>query len=142
MMGVRYNAGMKSRGIGYLVAVGCLLVVGLQSASGAHKVLQELVGTWDYISMTSLKNGKPFGTVHFNPGQWTVTFNSDGTWAMKTPSNLNGQGLSGSYDVRGRDLDMKRANGKPYDDYRFSIEQDGKALVLTTKEVTITANRE
>ncbi len=37
---------------------------------------------------------------------------------------------------------MNLANGKPYDKYRFTVEQDGKMLVLTTKEHTITASHE
>jgi hypothetical protein len=103
----------------------------------------ELIGTWDYASMTALKNGKPFGTVHFQPGQWTVTFNQDATWTMKPPSPpANPGGLSGSYAVHGHDVDMKLPNGSPYYTYRFTIEQDGKALTLTTKEASVSASRE
>ena len=61
---------------------------------------------------------------------------------MKTPSPPNPQGLTGSYEVHGYNLDMNLANGKPYDKYRFTVEQDGKMLLLTTKEHTITASRE
>jgi hypothetical protein len=61
---------------------------------------------------------------------------------MKTPSNVNSDGLNGTYEVHGHDVDMKLANGKPYYKYRYTIEQDGKALVLTGKETINRANRE
>jgi hypothetical protein len=119
----------------------CLVAVG--SAGGSPKTRPELVGTWDYTSMTALKNGKPFGTVHFQPGQWTVTFNQDASWVMKPPSPpAKPGGLSGSYAIHGNDIDMKLANGSSYQKYRFIVEQDGKVLTLTTKEATISASRE
>ena len=123
-----------------LVALACLM--GLEANSGSPKIPAELIGTWDYASMTSLKNGKPFGTVHFQPGQWTVKFGEDAIWVMKTPTSSNPGGPKGSYEVHGHDLDMKLASGKPYYTYHFRIEQDGKALVLTTKDATISANKE
>ena len=110
---------------------------------GRHQPSPELIGTWDYAAMTALKNGKPFGTVHFQPGQWTVTFNQDATWAMKPPSPpATPGGLSGSYAVHGHDVDMRLPNGRICNTYRFTVEQDGKALTLTTKGATISASRE
>jgi hypothetical protein len=132
---------MKS-GCWLLIVIGFIFIVGLNTTGSSPKVTPQLMGTWDYTSMTALKNGKPFGTVHFQPGQWTVTFNQDATWIMHTPSPPNPQGLHGSYEVHGDKLDMNLANGKPYDKYRFTVEQDGKMLVLTTKEHTITASHE
>jgi hypothetical protein len=102
----------------------------------------ELIGTWDYTSMAALKKGNPFGTVHFQPGQWTVTFNPDSTWVMKPPSSpAKPGGMNGSYAIHGHDVDMKLANGSAYHKYRFTIEQDGKALVLAAKDSIITASR-
>jgi hypothetical protein len=37
-----------------------------------------LVGTWSYESFAVLRNGGPFGTVHFRSPQWTETFNRMG----------------------------------------------------------------
>lgn len=134
---------MKSRNYWLLIALAVLCLVKLGAAGDSSKVLPGLIGTWDYTSMTALKNGKPFGTVHFQPGQWTVTFNQDATWAMKLPSPPAKPGsLNGSYAVNGRDVDMKLANGSPYQTFRFAIQQDGKLLTLTTKESTISASRE
>ena len=101
-----------------------------------------MLGVWNYTSMTALKNGKPFGTVNFEPGHWTMTLNADQTWTMKTPSRINPQGLKGTYEVHGHDLDMKLANGKPYSKYRFTLEQDGKVLVLNDTETKVSARRE
>jgi hypothetical protein len=125
----------------FLIVVASACLIGLEAAGSFPKVSPELVGTWDYVTMSPLKNGKPFGIVHFQPGQWTVTFNQDSTWAMKTPPP-NSRSLNGNYSVHGHDLDMKLADGKPYYTYRFTVEQAGKVLVLTTKESTISANRE
>jgi len=132
---------MKSKWCWFLIALASVCLIRIDATGSSPKVPPELIGTWDYTSMTALKNGKPFGTVHFQPGQWTVTFNPDATWVMKTPPP-NPRGLNGSYEVHGHDLDMKLADGKPYFKYRFTVEQDGKVLVLTTKEATISANRE
>jgi hypothetical protein len=134
---------MKSRSFDSLILVVLVCLTGLDAAGGPAKVPPEVVGTWGYTSMTALKNGKPFGTVHFRPGQWTVTFNQDATWAMKPPSPpAKPEGLSGSYAVHGHDVDMKLANGSPYYKYRFTVEQDGKVLTLTTAESTISASKE
>ncbi|HEV7220524.1 MAG: hypothetical protein ACHP8A_11940 [Terriglobales bacterium] len=123
-----------------VLAVLCLVEL---DVAGSSNDLPELIGTWDYTSMTALKNGKPFGTVHFHSGQWTVTFNQDATWAMKPPSPpAKPGGLTGSYALHGHDVDLKLANGSPFQKYRFAIEQDGRVLTLTNKESTISANRE
>lgn len=128
--------------LGFAIILASVCVIGLNLAEGKKAPPPELVGTWNYTSMTALKNGKPFGTINFQPGQWTVTFNQDATWVMKTPSNLNPHGLNGTYEVHGFDVDMKLANGKPYYKYRYAIEQEGKVLVLTGKEAINRANRE
>jgi len=133
---------MKSRACWFLIVLASVCLMGVDATGSSPKVPPELIGTWDYTSMTALKNGKPFGTVHFQPGQWTVRFNLDATWAMKPPSSANPGGLNGSYEVNGDDLDMKLSSGKPYYKYRFTIERDGEVLVLTTKESTISANKE
>jgi hypothetical protein len=119
-----------------------VVLIGVGAVDGGSKVPPELIGTWSYTSMTALKNGKPFGTTNFQPGQWTVTFNQDATWVMKTLANLNPHGLSGTYEVHGHDVDMKLANGKPYYKYHLTIEQDGKVLVLTDKGSINRATRE
>jgi len=116
--------------------------VALDGKSASPKIPSELVGTSDYEPFTTLKNGKPFGTVHFQPGQWTVTFNQDGTWLMKAPSNVNSSGLRGTYEVHWHDLDMKLSNGKPYNLSHFKIDQDGKVLTLEDHKTSIIANRE
>jgi hypothetical protein len=134
---------MKSRKFEYLIVLVSVCLTGLNASGGSAKAPPEVIGTWNYTSMTALKNGKPFGTVHFRPGQWTVTFNQDATWVMQPPSPpAKPGGLNGSYAVHGHDVDMKLANGSPYYKYRFTIEQDGKVLTLTTKESTISASRE
>jgi hypothetical protein len=133
---------MKPRRLLFPIVVAAVYLIGVGANSDSLKIPPELIGTWDYTSMTSLKNGKPFGTVNFQPGQWTVAFDQNATWVMKTPSSANPRGLNGSYEVHGHDLDMKLASGKPYYTYHFNFEQDGKMLVLATKESTIRANRE
>jgi len=134
-----YNSRMKLSKSGFLLVLACICLATLTSATASNKIPPELIGTWDYTSLAVLKKGKPFGTVHFQPGQWTVTFNPDATWTMKTPQRNS---FTGSYEVHGHDLDMKLADGKPYDKYRFTLKQDWKVLVLTTNENTISASRE
>jgi hypothetical protein len=133
---------MKSRKRDLLIIIASVWLMGLDSA----KPPPELIGTWDYMSVTALKNGKPFGTVRFQPGQWTVTFAEDATWIMKLPPSFSKPySTKGTYDVHGRELDMKRAkgeHGKPNLKYRFTVEEDGKVLVLTDKESTSSASRE
>ena len=133
---------MKSRSRWFFIVVAILSFVEFGAAGSPSKVPQELIGTWDYTAMTALKNGKPFGTVHFQPGRWVLTLNEDGTWVMKPPSPPAKGSTNGTFEVHGHDVEMKQANGNPFQKYRFKIEQDGRALTLTTKESTITASRE
>jgi hypothetical protein len=133
---------MNSKVCLLLVVLASVFAMGLGRVGGGPKIPAELIGTWDYTSMTTLKDGKPFGTVHLDPGDWTVTFNSDATWTMKTPSKLNPSGLKGTYEVHGHDLDMKLVGGKPYYKYKFTIDQDGKELNLSSKEALWSATRE
>jgi hypothetical protein len=60
-----------------------LLIVTCYAIAGGQDSPQALVGSWNYESMTNLKDGKPFGTVHFKPGQLTIAFNPDGSWARE-----------------------------------------------------------
>ncbi len=137
---------MKSRTREFLIILASVGLMRLDAADDSAKHSPELIGTWDYISITALKNGKPFGTVHFQPGQWTVTFAEDATWIMKSPPSFSKPySTNGTYDVHGRELNMKRADaepGKPNFKYRFTVERGGKVLVLTDKESTISASRE
>jgi hypothetical protein len=133
---------MKTKWSWFLIVLASVSLIGLDAIGSSSKVTSELIGTWDYTSMTALKKGKPFGTVHFQPGQWTVTFNQDATWGMKLPPPANPRDLNGSYEIHEGDLDMKLADGKPFHKYHFKVEQEGKVLVLTTDESTISANRE
>lgn len=100
-----------------------------------------LVGTWSFKSLTALQNGKPFGTVHLKQGQVTTTFRPDGTWVTDT-TIPNPHQLTGTYQIHGDVLEMKRSDGKPYSTDRFKVEQDGKELSLTNKEQVLTARRE
>jgi hypothetical protein len=133
---------MKSKGRWLLVVLTSVFLMGLSRIGGGPKIPTELIGTWDYTSMTTVKDGKPFGTVHLDPGYWTVTFNSDATWTMKTPTKMNPCGLNGTYEVRGRELDMKLVGGKPHGKFKFIIDQDRKELILSNKETTWSATRE
>ncbi|MGB8540950.1 MAG: hypothetical protein WCD49_04855 [Candidatus Acidiferrales bacterium] len=123
-----------------VIFVACLVALDARSAS--PKIPSELIGAWDYESFSPLKNGKPFGTVHFQPGQWTVTFNQDATWVMKPLTNVDPSGQSGTYEVHGQDLDMKLSNGKAYNSFHFKIDHEGKVLTLENQKTSITANRE
>ena len=133
---------MNTNRLWFLLVLTSACLMGLDAAAHSPKDTPTLVGTWDYTSMAVLTNGRPSGTVHFKPGQWTVTFNQDGTWVMKPPSVANPHGLNGTYEIHGHDLDMKLADGKPYYKYHFKIEQDGKVLTLKTKDSAISAVRE
>jgi len=119
------------------VASACFLVLGVASASS--EIRDELIGTWDYESLTAVRNGERDGTVHFRPGQWTVRFDTDATWVMKGPPPSGG--LSGAYEVHGHDLTMK-ANGRQDMEYRFAVKKNGRVLMLKDKGVIIIANRE
>jgi hypothetical protein len=73
-----YNAGMKGKILPILVCV-WLLALGLAKVSDEPP--QELIGIWDYTSLT-ISSG---ATVHFKPGQWTLKLNADATWVMQGP---------------------------------------------------------
>ena len=54
------------------IVAASICLIGLDATGRAPKVPPELVGTWSYATMSPLKNGQPYGVVHFQPGQWTV----------------------------------------------------------------------
>ncbi len=133
---------MKTKWSWFLILLASVSFIRLDAVGSSAEVPSKLIGTWDYTSMTTLKKGKPLGTVHFQPGQWTVTFNQNATWTMKLPSPANPRDLNGSYEVHDHDLDMKLTDGKPFHKYRFTVESDGKVLALASDEATISAKRE
>jgi hypothetical protein len=108
------------------------------------KTPPELVGKWSYTSLTHLDNGKPFGpTECYTVGQWTTTFNRDGTWVMQLPNVGDpNQAVHGHYKLHGQDLEMKLVDGERYNNYHFGFEQDGRVLLLTTETLVITASKE
>jgi hypothetical protein len=125
--------------------IGCrfvlvLSLVWVTLASG--DVPPELIGTWDFASMTALKNGQPSGTINFRPGQWTLRLKDRGTYTEDFPVGSDPH-VEGVYKVHGHDLALKGTSRKAEWRYRFALEQDGKVLVLTEKGKSIsTANRE
>ena len=94
---------------------------------------QSLLGSWDYKSMTNLKDGKPFGTIRFKPGQWTITFNADGHWTRNAPFPA-AKPQSGKYKVHERHLTLNLDGMEHREKYEFAIQNDGKELTLTDKK--------
>src|SRR5271168_4803897 len=86
---------MNAKHVWFLLALAFACLMGVDAVARSPKDPPTLVGTWDYTSMAVLTNGRPSGTVHFKPGQWTVTFNQDGTWVMKPPSVANPHSFNG-----------------------------------------------
>ena|SRR5664279_718807 len=130
---------MKSKPtFGFIAILAYVCLIGLSTANGGSPVPSQLIGTWDYTSLSV--NAKGTGVADFHPGEWTVTFNQDATWVMKSP--LTPGGDSGRYEVKGHDLTMLRTNGELYEKYRFSVSQNGKVLGLVSKLTTISASRE
>jgi hypothetical protein len=89
----------------------------------------------------------PISTVHFQPGQWTLRLNVDGTYLMKGPlksQSADSQPATGTYEVHGHDLTMTSPKGHDHDDlkYRFTLKHHGKVLMLTDEGGSISANRE
>ncbi len=122
---------MKSKILLILVCVG-LLALGLAKASS--ELPQELVGVWDYASLT-ISSG---ATVHFKPGQWTLKLSADATWLMQGPLP-NAKPVNGTYEVHGSELKMNGGNNL---EYHFSLKHDGKVLELKDKSSKISATRE
>jgi hypothetical protein len=125
-----------------LIAAVCTFTLEIFASGGpADSPSQALIGTWNYESFTNLKDGKPFGTVHFKPGQWTQTFNEDGTWTRSALLKASGE-QTGTYEAHGHDLTIKYSDGRPDEKYHFKIEKKGKVLTLEGKEIIIKAVRQ
>ena len=91
---------------------------------------------WDYSTFTVVKNGKPFSTIHFQPGQWTLSLNADGTYIEKEPlkpRSADSNVATGKYEVHKHDLKMRPDKDGRELKYGFKLEADGKVLVLTDK---------
>jgi hypothetical protein len=83
----------------------CVWLVALGLAKASDELPQELIGIWDYTSMT-IPSG---ATVHFKPGQWTLRLNADATWVMQGPTP-NAKPVNGTYEVHGSKLKMNGGN--------------------------------
>lgn len=118
-----------------------MLIVTGYAVAGGEDSPKALVGDWDYASMTNLKDGKPSGTVHFKPGQWTITFNPDGSWARSAPVPA-AQPQAGTYKVHKNDLILKHNYAASDDKYEFEPKNDGKTLTLTNKATIYQATRQ
>jgi len=119
-----------------------LVCLALGVTIAASEIPPELIGTWSFTSMTALKDGKPFGTINFKPGQWTLKLKDDGTYVEDFPVG-KAPHVEGVYKVHGHDLEMQATTRKADIKYHFALEQDGKILVLTDQGKTIsTASRE
>jgi hypothetical protein len=46
--------------IDHVIVLVCICLIGISLAEGSKAPPAELIGTWDYTSMTALKGGKPF----------------------------------------------------------------------------------
>jgi hypothetical protein len=99
-----------------------------------------LIGRWDYTSYTMLQKGKPSGTVQFKPGTMLFSYHENGTWEMEAADATHTR-LNGSYEVRGTELIMKKADGSPYQDFDVELKTDGKGMILKDNRSIITANK-
>jgi hypothetical protein len=117
-----------------------LLIVTCYAIAGGQDSPQALVGSWNYESMTNLKDGKPFGTVHFKPGQLTIAFNPDGSWARSAPIPA-AKPQAGTNKVHKHDLILKHNYAASDDKYEFELKNDGKTLTLTNKDTIYQATQ-
>jgi hypothetical protein len=122
------------------ILLAALLVMACSAVANAQTP-QTLLGSWNYESMMNLKHGKPFGTLHFGPGQWIITFKSDGTWTRTAPLPP-AKPQSGTYKVHKQTLILKYSVSVPDDRYRFEIQSDGKKLTMTDKKTIFQASRQ
>jgi hypothetical protein len=116
---------MRVMKIKILLVLVCVWLLALGLAKASDELPQELIGIWDYTSLT-ISSG---ATVHFKPGQWTLRLNADATWVMQGPT----------YEVHGSKLKMNGGNDL---EYHFSLKRDGKTLELKDKDSKISASRE
>jgi hypothetical protein len=99
-----------------------------------------LVGAWDYNSYTMLQKGKPAGTIQFKPRTMVFTYRDDGTWTMEAADATHTR-LSGTYEVGGSELVLKKSDGSTYQDWQVEVRQNGAGLVLKDKASIITASK-
>jgi len=99
-----------------------------------------LIGRWDYTSYTVLKEGRPSGTVQFKPGTLVFTYHQDETWEMEANDATHTQ-LNGYYEVRRRQLIMRKSDGSPYQDCEVEMKDGGKAMIMKDKRSIVTATK-
>jgi hypothetical protein len=109
-------------------------------ASAAPLDKSNLVGTWNYTSYTLLEDGRPSGTAHFAPGALVFTYREDGTWEMEAADATHTR-LSGSYEIRGSELIMKKADGSPYQDFQVEMDNQGQEMTMRDKRSIVTASK-
>jgi hypothetical protein len=121
-----------------LVLAFCCVVAPVASANSFDRT--GLIGKWDCTSLTNLQDGRPFGTVHFNPGVMSYTYSDDGTWVMEAQISKHTK-LNGRYEIHGSELVMRNADGSLYEDFKVEIKDKGKEVVFKAKSSIITASK-
>jgi hypothetical protein len=127
---------LRSQKLPFILAFLCLIV----RIGYADPLEKALIGKWDYTSFTVLQKGKPSGTVQFKPGTMVFTYREDGTWEMEAADATHTK-LSGSYEVHGNELILKKADGSPYQDFNVELKNDGKGMIMKDKRSIVTAGK-
>ena len=99
-----------------------------------------VIGKWEFTSYTQLQHGKPSGSVNFAPGTMLFTYHEDGSWEMEAADATHTK-LKGSYEIRGSELTMKKADGSPYQDWEVEMKNNGQEMVLQDKRSISTARK-
>jgi hypothetical protein len=128
---------LRSPKLLFILAFFCMVAY-VAHASPLDKTV--LLGKWDYTSYTMLQKGKPSGIVQFKPGTMSFTYREDGTWEMEAADATHTK-LSGTYEIHGDELIMKKTDGSPYQDFNVELKSDGKGMIMKDKRSIVTASK-
>jgi hypothetical protein len=123
-----------------LLLVGALLCLFSRLVSGDPLDKSALIGKWDYTSFTILQNGSVSGVAHFAPGTMVFTYRENGTWEMEA-TDARRTRLNGTFEVKGNELIMKKADGSPYQDVQVEMSSDWMEMTLKDSHSIVTAHK-
>jgi hypothetical protein len=130
---------MSSRSIKPLIALAISFgVANLAAAAPLDK--SALVGAWNYTSYALLQDGRPSGAAHFAPGTLVFTYREDGTWEMEAADATHTR-LSGSYEIHGSELIMRKVDGSTYQDLQVEMNNQVKEMTMRDKHSIVTSSK-
>src|ERR1700720_1085207 len=99
-----------------------------------------LNGSWELRTACMNNHGKPGACIEMKPGSLRFIFKSDGHW-NSSAQDKNKTAKSGLYEIRGKRLILKNADGSVYQDWQPALSNDLHHFIIAENQLIETFDR-